>query len=108
MKTDVQLIERHLNNKGKYRKSYISRVCSYMEKNSDLAEEFRRSLPKDVLLDKHIEIRGTSAKELGATTLLSRSAIYIVLARLREEPSVSKKKIINEELDALERGTYKH
>ena len=105
-KTDIQLIERHLNNKGTYRRSYIDRVCQYMERNPDLAREFRISLPKNEFPEEYISVRGTTAKDLGLTAL-SHSAIYVTLARIREEPKISKKKIIEEESLNLKYGKIK-
>lgn len=102
---DVKAIERHLNNKGKYRRSYIDRVCLYMDRNPDLAHEFKENLPKNHIPDEYITVRGVTAKELGIATMLSRSAIYVVLARLREEKT-AKAKIINEELANLKYGSY--
>ena len=85
MNDNVIASKEHLEDKKKYTKEYIDRVCKYMEKNDDLAAEFVSLLPKNVILDEYIKVKGYSIQWLGARTLLSRSAIYIVLSRLREE-----------------------
>lgn len=96
-------IKNHLVEKNTYSDIYINRVMSYLEKNDDLAEEFHELLPKNTILDSYIEVKGVSLRLLGATTLLSRSAIYIVLSRLKEE-DMPVGLIIEEELENLQKG----
>lgn len=103
-KTKVNGIRKHLQDKHRYTEVYIDRVCGYMEANPDLADEFYRSLPKNTILDHFIEVNGISLRTLGATTLLSRSAIYTVLARLRSGDGPAEN-IIAEELQHLAEGT---
>jgi hypothetical protein len=93
----LKTIQNHLVEKGTYSDIYIQRVMSYLNKNPDLAEEFCNSLPKGILLNEYIKVRGYDIRRLGATTLLSRSAIYVVLSRLREETKDAED-IIEEEL----------
>lgn len=97
MHSNVIEITEHLKDKHKYSPEYISRVARYMEKNPDLAEEFARTIPKNVIRDHYIEVKGCSLRVLGATTLLSRSSIYVVLSRLREEDTPLEQ-LIEEEL----------
>ena len=100
---NVKKVRKHLENKGTYRRSYIALVCNNLEKHPDLAEEFARCLPKNYIADHYIEVRGESLKTLGISTMLSRSAIYVVLCRLRDE-KLSVKKIVQEETVNLKHG----
>lgn len=99
----VEEIRQHLIEKGKYNDAYIGRVVSYMEKEPDLAQEFASSIPKNAFPDTYITVRGTTAKYLGARTLLSRSAIYVALARMREEGR-GRDPVVEEELVHLREG----
>lgn len=82
---DIDEITLHLRAKKVYKDEYIDRVEEFMKRNPDLASEFASCIPKNTILDHYIEVKGYSLKRLGATTMLSRSAIYVSLARMREE-----------------------
>jgi hypothetical protein len=100
MDTYLKEIEKHLLEKQAYSRAYIDRVIGYLKKNEDLAHEFYIALPKNTILDTYIDVKGVSLRTLGARTMLSRSAIYIVLSRLREEDK-DVSEIIEEELAYL-------
>ena len=103
MSTAVEAIRKHLEDKGVYTKEYIDRVEAYMLKHPDLAEEFAYSLPKNTFPDHYIVVKDMTARYLGSTTMLSKSAIYVVLSRLAEdEGEVST--IINEELEYFQKN----
>lgn len=106
MKDNVIEIRKHLEDKKKYTKEYIDRVCEYMDRHDDLAAEFVSLLPKNVILDDYIKVKGYSLQWLGARTLLSRSAIYVVLARLREE-DLKMDDIVKEEFAYFEKNNTK-
>jgi len=95
---NVAEIVTHLQQKKVYSKEYIDRIKSYMLKYEDLADEFSALLPPNTILDHYVNVKGYSIKRLGATTMLSRSAIYLVLSRLKEEDTPPEK-IIEEELE---------
>lgn len=103
MSNDVAEIVKHLENKHKYKPEYIERVKYYMEKNPDLAHEFHEALPKNHIYTDFISVKGLNARFLGSRTLLSRAAIYITLARHREE-NLLYTRIVEEELKNLEEG----
>ena len=107
MEDNIIAIRKHLEDKNKYTKEYIDRVCDYMERHEDLAAEFVSLLPKNVILDDYIKVRGYSIQWLGAKTLLSRSAIYVVLARLREEEGSKMDDIVKEEFAFFEKSIAK-
>ena len=96
---NVTTILQHLREKDTYDDYYISRVEAYMKGHPDLAAEFVHYLPKGMIIDSCITVNGYSIRRLGATTMLSRSAIYVALARMSEGDDPEK--VIAEELENL-------